>query len=712
MDAERACRHALTLEPNNAEALHLLGVTAHQTGNNAVAVELIKKAIRFQPSNPVFLNDLGKACRGLGRPGDAESYCRQALALKPDYAEAHSHLGNALRDLGQLEQAEESYRQALVYKPDYAEAHSNLGNALTGLGRAKDAVASYRQALALKPDFAVAHYNLGGSLTELGRLKEAEVSYRQALEYKPDFAVAYNNLGNTLRNLERLNEAVKSYRQAVTLKPDYAEAHSNLGNALKDLGRLNESAESYRRVLALKPDDTEARSAWVHQCQQLCTWSEIEHEFEALRGQVTKSLGAGRITPFSFLALPDTSGSEQYACARQFAEKKYSAFLSRPPLYGTRSYRSRDKLRIGYLSADYYEHATSHLLAHVIELHDRRHFEVAAYSYGPDDESAIYKRMRVAFDEFHDIRYLSSEAAAQRIFDDEIDILVDLKGYTKDTRTHINALRPAPVQVNWLGYPGTLGHPQLADYLIGDPIVTPLEHAAHYSETLALMPHCYQPNDRRRSVGARPSRNEAGLPDKGFVFCSFNQSYKITQPVFELWCRLLGALRGSVLWLLQSNPTAQDNLWREAKTRGIAADRLIFAPKLPLPAHLGRLQLADLALDTYPYTSHTTASDALWTGVPLVTLIGETFVSRVAASLLHAAGMSELVTGTADSYYRLALNLAQQPERLRQIRTKLIADRLTCPLFDSERFTRDLERIYQRMWINHRAGTRNPIALE
>ncbi len=774
-DVEQVCHHVLTREPNNPDALHILGLVAHQAGNNTVAMELIEKAIGFQPSNPVFLNDLGKVYRGLGRPGDAESRCRQALAVKPDYAEAHSQLGNALRDLGRLKEAEESYRQALVYKPDYAEAHSNLGNALTNLGQLNEAVESYRRAIALKPDFAVAHFNLGGALTELESLAEAEASYREALAYKPDFAVAYNNLGNTLRDLERLNEAAESYRQALAVKPDYAEAHSNLGvalndlgqleqaeecyrkalayapdyaiahnnlgnvltslgrldeavesfrraltlkpdytnlgNALNALGRVDEAAESYRKALALKPDYPEAHSAFVYQCQHLCAWSEVEHEFEVLRRHVNES-GTGKITPFSFLTLPDTGGSEQYACARQFAEKRFSSFLSRPALCDTRSHPDHDKLRIGYLSADYHEHATSYLLAEIIELHDRTRFKIFAYSYGPDDESHMRKRMQTAFDEFHEIRHLPHEAAARKIFDDEIDILIDLKGYTKDTRMQITALRPAPVQVNWLGYPGTLGHPRLADYLIGDPVVTPFEHAAQYSETLALMPHCYQPNDRRRPIGALPMRSEAGLPNQGFVFCSFNQSYKITRSIFDLWCRLLETLPGSVLWLLQSNPAAQNNLLKEAKARGISADRLIFAPKLPLSAHLARLQLADLALDTYPVTSHTTASDALWAGVPLVTRIGETFVTRVAASLLHAAGMSELVTDSADAYLRLALDLARQPKRLEQLRTQLIEGRINCALFDSKRFTIDLERLYQRMWGNHLAGTSNPIRLQ
>ena len=289
---------------------------------------------------------------------------------------------------------------------------------------------------------------------------------------------------------------------------------------------------------------------------------------------------------------------------------------------------------------------------------------------------------------------------------------MDLTGYTVNNRLPILALRPAPVQVSWLGYPGTLGHPRLADYLIGDAIVTPLAHAAHYSETLALMPNCYQPNDRQRVIGDRPTRIAAGLPAAGFVFCCFNQSYKITPEMFDLWCRLLVEVPGSVLWLLQPTTDTEHNLRREAQERGIAPERLVFAPRQSLSGHLGRLQLADLALDTYPYTSHTTASDALWAGVPLVTRLGDTFASRVAASVVHAAGLPELVTQTPEDYYRLALELATQPDRLAEMKSRLAANRMSCPLFDSARFTHDLERLYQRMWTDYRAGTRQPIVID
>jgi predicted O-linked N-acetylglucosamine transferase (SPINDLY family) len=403
---------------------------------------------------------------------------------------------------------------------------------------------------------------------------------------------------------------------------------------------------------------------------------------------------------------------QQRECARHFAEHCSGAYLLRPPLHETASRADSGRLRLGYLSSDFQSHAVSFLLAEVVELHDRKRFETIGYSCGPDDGTAFSRRIRGAFDRFRDIRTFPSEAAARRIVEDSVDILVDLNGHTRRGRPRIFALRPAPVQVNWLGYPGTMGAERIADYIIGDPVVTPLAHAAFYSETLALMPHCYQPNDRQRRIGPPTTREAHGLPEEGFVFCSFNQGYKIAPNIFDLWGRLLAAVPGSVLWLLECNSdAARENLRSEAALRGIAPERIVFAPKLPPAEHLGRLRLADLMLDTFPYTSHTTGSDALWVGLPLVTRLGETFASRVAGSLLRAAELPELVTATFDGYFNLALGLAEHPMKLAAVKDRLAARRLVCPLFDSARFTRDLERLFERMWENHLAGRKERIVL-
>jgi predicted O-linked N-acetylglucosamine transferase (SPINDLY family) len=471
-------------------------------------------------------------------------------------------------------------------------------------------------------------------------------------------------------------------------------------------GRSDEAIELIVEALRRNPG-----SAEVHVLLGACAWSHLPPVVRSLHERVTTG-ASGDVAPLGLLPLSDSNAGEQCQCARQYAQQQYGEFLSRPPLHLARSGADRERLRIGYLSADYHEHPTSFLVARVIERHDRERFEVFGYSCGPDTADPMRQRMRAAFDTFRDIRPLPVETAAQQIVEDGIDILVDLNGYTTNARPEILAMRPAPVQVSWLGFPGTLGHSRLADYLIGDPMVSPLSDGANFAEALALMPNCYQPNDQQRLIGERPSRAAAGLPADGFVFCSFNQSYKFTPAMFDIWCRLLAAVPGSVLWLLDTIEAAAGNLRREAQLRGIAPERIVFAPRRTQAEHLARLQLADVALDTFPYTSHTTASDALWAGVPLVAMRGHTFASRVSGSILHAAGLPELVAESPEDFYRVALELATVPAHLAQIRARLAAGRMTCALFDSKRFALDLERLFGRMWRGYRAGKLEPIMLD
>jgi predicted O-linked N-acetylglucosamine transferase (SPINDLY family) len=708
-EAERIYKQVLEVDPNHPQALHLLGLIAHQCGKHELAIELIEKTIRIDPSKAHYRNNLGEAYRAVGRAGDAEQQYGAALLLNPAYTEAHNNLGNALLDLGRLEEAEQSYRRALSLKPNYVEAHNNLGIALLELGRLEEAERSYRRALSLRPNYVETHVNLGGALEKMGRQDEAERLYRQALALRPNYARAHSNLANVLKERGRLEEAEQSCRQAIAFEPNLAEAHHSLGNVLKEAGRLEEAERCYRQALIHKPKYPASLASWVHMRQLLCAWAGLDESLESLRRSV-ETPGSQPISPFIFLTCSDTDRNGQRDCARQFVNATLKSVISSPPLFKGKRNSVQPRLRVGYLSADFREHPTSSLLAEVIERHERQRFEVFGYSYGPSDSSSMQRRIRKAFAVFRDIRFSSDNAAAQTILDDGIDLLVDLKGYTAGGRPGITALRPAPVQISWLGYPGTLGDRRLADYLIGDSVVTPLQHAEHYSELLALMPGCYQPNDRQREIGEAPTRTDVGLPEDGFVFCSFNQSYKITRVIFDVWCRLLHQVPGSVLWLLESTATARRNLLHEAETRGIAGERIVFGPHLAPTQHLGRLQLADLALDTYPITSHTTASDALWVGVPLLTKLGDTFVSRVAASILHAAGLPELVTNDLAAYYLLAVELATKRDRLDAIRARLAANRMSCRLFDSGRFTHDLEHLYRKIWDDYIHGRRQHIS--
>ena len=676
-EAERVYLQVLEVDPGNAEAWHLLGLIGLQVGRHQIAAELIGKALAIQPNNVEALNNRGNALQGLGR-----------------YDEAIA-----------------SYDKALALQPDNAETLYNRGLALQGLTRYEEALACYDKVLAIKPDYVDALNNRANALQKVNRYEEALANYDRALAIKPDSAEILSNRGLALRGLKRYDEALASHDRALAIKPDFAEAFRNRGDALETLNRHEEALESWRSALALKPDLIDARSRWVHGRQRVCDWSGLQEEFEALRAEVIQRQ-SGKVSPFHFFVLPGTHAREHLLCARQFAEHEFGGFLSRSPL--CEGYQRREdgrKLRIGYLSADFRQHAVSNLVVEVIELHDRSRFEVLGYSYGPDDASAMRRRLQAAFDTFTDIVQMPDALAARRILEDGVDILVDLTGYTENCRLQIMALRPAPVQVTWFGYPGTLGHARLADYLIGDAIVSPLTHGEHFSEALALMPNCLQPNDRKRAIGEKPTREAAGLPPEGFVFCCFNQSYKITPEVFDIWCRLLTALPKSVLWLVSDSRTMQRNLQREARQRGVDPERLIFAPWTSYADHLARFQLAGIFLDTLPANAGATASDALWAGVPLVTCIGETYFGRYAASLLDAAGLPELITRSMRDYETLALQLSTNPDRLAQVRAKLAAARLNCALFDSVRFTRDLERLFQRMWADHLAGTKRHIVI-
>jgi predicted O-linked N-acetylglucosamine transferase (SPINDLY family) len=436
--------------------------------------------------------------------------------------------------------------------------------------------------------------------------------------------------------------------------------------------------------------------------RRMCEWENFAARLAFAREKSSDADGE-LMPPFHLLSEPGVTAAEQRACSENWMRKRIAAVA---PERERLNFRFSDtpftKIRLGYLSNDFHDHATALLLVEMLEAHDRSLFELYAYSYGKDDGREMRPRLRRAFDRFSDIGSLSDIEAAQKIHADGVHILIDLKGFTQATRTSILALRPAPLQVNYLGYPGTLGD-GLCDYIVTDSFVTPRASAVDYAESHAFLPHSYQPRGRHGPIGLTPTRAEVGLPERGFVFCCFNQAFKFTPAVFDVWCRLLDAVPDSVLWLLAS-PEAEGNLRNEARNRGIDGARLIFAPDLAQAEHLGRLQLADLVLDTAPYGAHTTASDALWAGTPVVTRPGATFPSRVAGSLLHAVGLPELIVEDEENYFNLAFALATQPARLAALRAKLAANRASAPLFDVRAYTLALEGLFHAMWRRHRAG--------
>ena len=567
-------------------------------------------------------------------------------------------------------------------------------------GKLEESIASYRLATSLDPQLATAHNDLGNVLMEQGKRDEAWACYRRALEIRPSYAEAHNNVGNLYQMNGQFTEAVACYQKAIDLSPNYAEAHRNLGSALVNLGRLPDANASFQTAISLQPAFTEAIAQLEHQMRNLCEWNGLNLLSNLLIEKVENQTAC--VNPFVFLTL-DATPRQQFLCARQWAAQNLhgSSQDARKPVLAA---RPKDRITLGYLSCDFHEHSTAHLTSELFELHDRSRFEVMAYSYGPDDGSPARRRLVAAFDRFVDISDLSFADAAGRIREGGVDILVDLKGYTANARPQIVALRPAPVQVNYLGFPGTLGASAL-DYIIVDAYVVPPSQQPVFSEKLVYLPDCYLANDSTRQISPYvPSRQDCGLPETGVVFCCFNTSYKITPTMFDIWMRLLKAVAGSVLWLLESNPHATKNLKKEASARDVSPERLIFAPMLPNSDHLARFALADLFLDTLPYNAHTLASDALWGGCPVVTCSGQTFASRVAGSLLNAIGLPGLVTTSLAEYESLALELALHPDRLRTIRQKLAANRLTTPLFDSRLFTRNLEAAFETMWSGYQTG--------
>lgn len=578
-----------------------------------------------------------------------------------------------------------------------AEAHSTVARALRDQGRLDESVASYREAAALDPQNAVLHNDLGNVLAEQGQLEEAIASYRKALEIFPEYAEAHNNLANLYQMTGKLEEAAAGYQKAISLRPDYAEAHRNLGSLFYRQGKLPEAVSWLRSSVSLNPAYAEAVSLLEHQMRHMCEWKGLEGLSRGLIQMVEQ--GSGKVNPFGFLCLESTP-AQQLLCAQQWAAENAKYTMDETPF----EFQDDGRITVGYLSADFHEHATAHLISELFSLHDRKRFRILGYSYGPDDGSPARERLIRSFDQFVDIRDESFIGSARRIRADGVQILVDLKGYTADARPKIMALRPAPIQANYLGYPGTMGSAAI-DYAIVDRIVVPQEEQAFFTEKLVLMPDCYQVNDSTRSISTpTPSRQECGLPESGFVFCCFNASYKITPKMFNVWTRLLKAVPGSVLWLLDSNPYATANLKREAEARAVAAERLVFAGHLPYADHLARFAVADLFLDTFPYNAHTLASDALWGGCPVLTCCGRTFPSRVASSLLQSVGLPELVCGSLAEYEKLAIGLARGSERLRSVRQKLQAARLVAPVFDTRRFARHLEAAFETMWELYRRG--------
>lgn len=633
-----------------------------------------------------------------GQLAQAELLYQAILKGQPDHFDALHLLGIVRCQQSRYDEAVVFLRRALAIELASAAANCDLGNALQALNRHDEAIASYDQALAIKPDHAETLNNRGSALQALNRHDEAIASYDQALAAQPGYVDALYNRGNALQDLSRHDAAIASYDQALALRPDFADALNNRGVSLQDLNRYDEAIASYEKVLALDPGYPFAFEVLFHQKQLVCDWSELERQAAVLSGRVRDRKSF--VGPWVFISA-SSDPEAHLLCARQYVADM-TQNVEMLPGRGERSAHS--KIRVAYLSADFREHAAAYLTAELFEQHDRSGFEVIGVSFGPDDKSGMRARLEAGFDRFLDVRGKSDIEVARWLRDNEIDIAVDLTGHTRSGRLKILACRPAPIQVNYLGYPGTMGA-SFIDYILADEFVVPESARVHYSEKVVYLPDCYMVNDSRRRIAERtPTRSEAGLPGQGFVFCCFNTGFKITPAFFDVWMRLLRRVEGSVLWLLGGNTSIERNLRREAAKRGVSPDRLVFAPRLKYADYLARYRLADLFLDTLPYNAGATASDALWAGLPVLTCSGEAFAARMAGSLLRAVGFPELVTDSLEQYEALALKLACDERLLRELREKLQRNRLTAPLFDINRFRRHLESAYRTMWEIWQSG--------
>jgi protein O-GlcNAc transferase len=679
-------------EPNALAQLLADAVGSHSNGQLAAAEQSYRRILDAQPDHCEALHFLGILRFQQGRHGEALDLMAAALQSNPDYPEARYNYANALAQLDRYDEAIANYDRALALEPNYAEAHLNRGNTLFKLRRHEEALASFDRALAVNPGFSEAYDGRGSVLLELKRYREALANSERALAINPAAAGALNNRGNAFKFLKQNKEALASYNQALAIAPNFVGALTNRAQVLSDMKRHDEALATYDRTLTLEPANVDASRGAANIALYFCDWDRTERIAAALPDQLAR--GGAYVFPFTVFGYWDDA-AVQRRCAENYARERVPIAL--PPVRNGAVFR-HDKIRIAYLSADYRRHVMAYQLAELFEVHDRSRFEVIGVSFGADDNSDIRSRIVGAFDRFIDVRTMGDYEAAKLLSDLEVDIAVDLLGHTSDSRIGILAHRPAPIQVNYLGYPGTMGA-SFMDYVLADPVVLPFDQQPFYAEKIVHLPDCYQVNDSKRAMSDRvPTRRDAGLPESGFVFCCFNNSYKITRTMFDPWMRLLAKVDGSVFWLFAPHERAKRNLRQEATRRGVDPARLVFADELTVEDHLARQTLADLFMDTLPYNAHGTGSGALWPGLPVLTCRGKTLAGRVGASMLNAVGLPELVTDNLADYEALALRLATDAPLLRSIRDKLAQNRKTHPLFDTRRFCRHVEAAYTHMW--------------
>jgi len=724
-EAERVLRKAATLGGAPASVHMRLGLAVLHQQRYREAIRLLQRALELEPRNIDCHLNLGQAFARAGDRAAARDHFETVLRLDPGHADAMFNLGVDALEQNELDAARQWFERARAQSPQHVDALVNLGIVLQMQQHLEAAANCLRRALEIDPASAAAGNNLAHTLVLQDRLTEAREQYRATLARAPAMVEAHEGLATVCLKLGRLKEGIVHLREILRLGSGSCTLWTALADALFQDGQLDEAESAAMRANAMDLDAAGPYSALAlihivrnaperaiavleagfqrtgansllgmltHQLQRVCDWGKWRTAWQEMAGRLDSAADLG--SPY-WLLHEATTAEQQLSYTRRWAEARFAA-TSAPGARDAAARGTPRRVRIGYFSSDFHEHATTHLLAGVLEQHDRAQFEIFAYSYGPEDHSPMRARVREACEHFTDVAWDPDDVIVSRIRDDALDILVDLKGYTAGSRTTILARRPCAIQVNWLGYPGTMGA-SCIDYLITDGFIVPPGREATYSERILRLAHCWQCNDQSRPVIPALTRVEYGLPDDAFVFCCFNQAVKITPEVFACWMTLLRRVPRAVLWLAEDNPHATRNLSAAAREHGIDPERLVFAPRLPFAQHLARYGVADLALDTFPYTSHTTASDALWLGCPLVALCGETFASRVSGSILTACGLPELITYALTDYEELAYRFASDPGYANQVRARLSTVKSGAPLFDAAAFARDLERLYREL---------------
>ncbi len=660
-NAEFCLNQANKLQPKNFEVLRLLGVLNEKLGNVEQAINYYKKSLTEYPKNLYSLINLGNIYLANSRFKDALEIYLLSTSINSFIEGVWTNIGICFLNLNKPEDAIISHDKALRINPNYVEAYSNKGNVFFNQNNFYDAIDCYKKALNINPFFCPALFNIANS---------------------------YNMVGN-------INEAINSFQHLITLDPNNKDALFILGRTYRDAKKYLDALICFEQLLNQDTNYPFLKGDLLHTSMIICNWNGYQTKCESIHIDLKNSLAV--VEPFAFQAISNDE-FDLKVCSEIYYKNRHKSVNT----INKNSF-NHSKINVGYLCGEFREQATSVLMTELWELHNKNNFSLFAFDNGWDDNSDRRKRIVNAFDSLIDIRNMDDYQTANLIYSHEIDILVNLNGYFGNARTGIFSLRPAPIQVNYLGFPGTIGS-DCIDYIIADPITIPIDSRQYYSEKVVHLPNCYQVNDRKRKISDKKfTRKDFNLPETGFVFCCFNNNYKIIPTIFDLWIQILKQVDGSVLWLLQDNIWAAENLKREAQVRGLNPDRIIFAERMNLADHLARHRLADLFLDTFPYNAHTTASDALWAGLPLLTLKGNTFPSRVAASLINAIGLNELITQSTEDYKALAIELAFNKEKLLQIRNKLNQNRLTKPLFNTELFTKNIETAYMMMYERYRA---------